>query len=274
LHEADFVGGAAMQGGIVVCDEQGKVSAIDQRTGGTLAQLDLGQPVQACIVNVDSYRATGTPKDAKSVAEQLGDVVRAEDAQLAAVQAVLLRDMVALPDETVTKTLVEVIVDPRTEPGLVAAARSALAGRRNGAAYMASALQRHYDYLKDVLRSPPVGPIAQALGAMKDQRAAPLLATHLLDPADSDEDVKQAAAALAVVAGPEQLPALRQFFGMYRANAETDEMADAVASVGQALIAVEQKTGRATVEAAVKAADTVPHARERLTALLERPASK
>jgi outer membrane protein assembly factor BamB len=139
---------------------------------------------------------------------------------------------------------------------------------------MTAALQRHYDYLRDVLRSPPVGPVARALAAMKDQRAAPLLATHLLDPADSDEDVQQAAAALAVLAGPEQMPALRQFFGMYRANAETDELADAVASVGRALIAVEEKTGRATVEAAVKDADTVPQVRERLRALLERPSSK
>ena len=41
---------------------------------------------------------------------------------------------------------------------------------------MEAALERHYDFLKDVLRSPPVGPIAQALGAMKETRAAPLLA--------------------------------------------------------------------------------------------------
>jgi outer membrane protein assembly factor BamB len=274
LHGSDFVGGAAVQGGLVLCDEQGQVTALDQRTGGTLAQLDLGQPVKACVVNVDAYKATGEPRDVKSLAAQLGDVVRAEDAQLSAIQTAFLRDMTSLPDETVTGTLVDVVVDPRTEPGLVAAARSALAGRRNGGAFMASALQRHYDYLKDVLQSPPVGPIAQALGAMKDQRAAPQLAAHLLDPADSDDDIKQAAAALAVVAGPAQLPVLRQFFGMYRANAETDEMAEAVASVGQALISLEEKTGRATVEAAVKAGDTVPHARERLQALLDRPTTK
>jgi outer membrane protein assembly factor BamB len=274
LHGADFVGGAAMHGGVILCDEQGKVTALDQRTGGTLAQLYLGQPVQACLVNVDAYRAAGEPKDAKPLAAQLGDVVRAEDAQLSAVQTVLLQDMTSLPDETVTKTLVELISDPRTEPALAAPARSALAGRRNGGAYLAAALQRHYDYLRDVLQSPPVGPIAQALAAMKDQRAAPLLAAHLLDPADSNEDVRQAAAALAVVAGPEQMPALRQFFGMYRANAETDEMVEAVASVGQALIAVEEKSGRATVEAAVRDADTAPRVRERLRALLERPASK
>jgi hypothetical protein len=74
--------------------------------------------------------------------------------------------------------------------------------------------------------------------------------------------------------GREQMPALRQFFGMYRANAETDEMADAVASAARALIVVEEKSGRATVEAAVKDADTVPQVRERLKALLERSAAK
>ncbi len=183
----------------------------------------------------------------------------------------LLRELASLQDETVTRTLIEVASDPRTTPELLVAARGALSGRRNGAAYLASALEHHYDYLGDVLRPPPVGPIAQALGAMKDQRAAPLLASHLLDPADSEDDVKQAASALAVVAGPGQLPKLRQFFAMYRASADSDDMADAVASVGQAWIALDEKTGRAQVQAAAKSADTAPRVRERLERLLEGP---
>jgi hypothetical protein len=81
--------------------------------------------------------------------------------------------------------------------------------------------------------------------------------------------VKLAAAALAVVAGPEQLPALRQFFGMYRASAANDDIAAAVVSVGQALIALEAKTGRSLVEEAAKDAQTVPTVREHLQALLE-----
>jgi outer membrane protein assembly factor BamB len=269
LLGADLVGGAAASGGIVLCDEQGKVFALDQKTGGTLTELDLGEPVKACVVNVDGYRAPGEPKDTKPLALQLADVVRSDDARLAAAQTILLRQLAALEDETVTKTLIDVVTDPRTTPEMVAAARPALAGRHNGAAYLEAALARHYDYLKDVLQSPPVGPIAHALGAMKDRRTAPLLASHLLDPADTDDDVKEVAAALALVAGPEQLATLRQFFAMYRATAETDDVADALVSVAQALIAVEEKTGRSLVTAAANDASTAPLARDRLRALVE-----
>ena len=115
-----------------------------------------------------------------------------------------------------------------------------------------------------MLRPPPVGPIAQALGAMKEKGAGALLASHLLDPADTIDDMKQAAAALAVVAGPEQLPTLKQFFGMYRARAEDDDMAAAVVSVGQALIAL--NAGGVVADAAKDDA-TVPYAKERLQAL-------
>jgi hypothetical protein len=99
---------------------------------------------------------------------------------------------------------------------------------------------------------------------MKEKGAGALLASHLLDPADTVDDVKQAAAALAVVAGPDQRPTLKQFFGMYRARAEDDDLAAAVVSVGQALIA--QGAGGIVTDAA-KDDSTVPYAKERLQAL-------
>ena len=50
---------------------------------------------------------------------------------------------------------------------------------------MLESLARHYDFLKDVLRPPPVGPLADALAGMKETRAAPALVSHLFDPADT-----------------------------------------------------------------------------------------
>lgn len=267
-HGADFLGGDAAAGGVVLCDEQGKVTELDAKTGGVLSEADLGEPVEACVVNVDGEHLHGTPADAKPLADQLASAVLADDPQLVEAQKLLLRELSSLEDETATKTLVDLASDPRTSPDLLVVARKALAARRNGASYMEAALERHYDYLHDVLRPPPVGPIAQALGAMKERGAASLLAAHLLDPADTDDDVKDAAAALAVVAGADQLPTLRQFFAMYRATAADDDIAAAVVSVGQALLALEDETGRAVVAAAAKDPATVDYARERLEALL------
>ncbi|HEX3344848.1 MAG TPA: PQQ-binding-like beta-propeller repeat protein, partial [Polyangiaceae bacterium] len=265
LAGADYIGGAAAAGGVVLCDEQGKVVELDAKTGGTVGEMDLGEPVRACVVNVDARRVNGTPTDAMPLAQQLAAVVRTDDPQLVVAQKLLLRELATTEDEVATRTLVDLASDVRTSPDLLVAARTALANRRNGATFMEAALARHYDFLKDVLRPPPVGPMAQALGAMKDKAAAPLLASHLLDPADSEDDVRQAAAALAVVAGPPELPTLRQFFGMYRASAADDDVSAALVSVGQALLQLEDP---GVVVAAAKDPSTVPYARERLEALV------
>jgi outer membrane protein assembly factor BamB len=268
LQGADFVGGAAAVGGVVLCDEQGKVVELEAKDGGVVSETSLGEPLKACVVNADAHRVSGAASDVRSLPQQLSEVVRADDPQLGSAQKLLLRELATAADETATQTLVDLASDPRTSPDLLGVARTALANRRNGARYMEAALGRHYDFLKDVLRPPPVGPIAQALGAMKDKQASPLLAAHLLDPADTDDDVKQAAAALALVAGPEQLPTLRQFFGMYRASAPNDDIAMALVSAGQALIALDDS---GVVAAATKDASTVPYARERLEELMASP---
>lgn len=266
LHKADFLGGAAAAGGVVLCDEQGKVVTLDAKTGGVVGETDLGEPVKACVVNVDAQRASGEPADVRPLVQQLSQAVRSEEPQLVTAQRLLLRELATMEDESATGTLVDLASDPRTSPDLLGDARTALANRRNGASAMEAALARHYDFLKDVLRAPPVGPIAQALGGMKEKGAAALLASHLVDPADTDDDVKQAAAALAVVATSAQLPTLRQFFGTYRASAPNDDIAAAVVSVGQALVMLQDE---GVVVAAAKDETTVPYARERLAAVVE-----
>jgi outer membrane protein assembly factor BamB len=268
LHDANFIGGAAASGGLLLCDELGHLTQLDAANGAVLGELQLGEPLHACVVNVDGHRASGTASDAKPLAAQLAEAVRADDPQLVIVQKLLLRELATVEDESATKTLVDAASDPRTSPDLLVDVRTALANRRNGASYMEAALARHYDFLKDVLRTPPVGPIAQALGAMKEKSAAALLAAHLLDPADTEDDIKQAAAALAVVAGASEVPALREFFAMYRATAEDDDMAAAVVNVGQALARAGDKAARAQIEAAATDPSTVAYARDRLGALL------
>jgi len=268
LQDADIVGGAAAAGGLVLCDERGHIAELDAKTGSVVAALDLGEPVESCVVNTDALRVSGAAAPAKPLAAQLADAVRAEEPQLVIAQKLLLRELATSDDEVATSALVDAASDPRTSPDLLPAARDALANRRNGAAAMEAALRRHYDFLKDVLRSPPVGPIADALGAMKDTAAGPLLIAHLFDPADTDDDVKRAAAALALIAEPDVAPALRQWFGMYRATAANDDIAAAVVSIADALVIMDDKPGIAQVEAAEADAATVPYARERLAPVL------
>jgi outer membrane protein assembly factor BamB len=137
---------------------------------------------------------------------------------------------------------------------------------------MLDALSRHYDFLHGVLRPLPVGPIAQALAAMKQTQAAHLLADHLLDPMDTDDDVRQVAAALVTLGGSFEVIDLKRFFAMYRAapaQPPPDAIADAVVSVGQVLLRQGGADGRAVVDQAIAYGMTNPLVKERLSALVQ-----
>ena len=267
-HGSDIIGGAAGPGSVVLCDEQGHITALDARTGGATADIDLGEPVKGCTVQVDAWSSSAPPAPVPPTAEQLSIALLNREAQLATAKRLLLRELASLEDDVATKTLVALASDERTSPMIMPDARQALADRRNGAQYMRDALARHYDYLKDVLRPPPVGPIAQALAAIGDTSAAELLASHLLDTADTDDDVKHAAEALVRLSSSDETAVLSQFFGMYRATAPNEDIESAVVSVAQALVKVGGAEGKARVQAAMHDPMTLPNVRERLQALV------
>jgi outer membrane protein assembly factor BamB len=269
LHPQDVLGGDAAEGALVLCDEQGKITMLASSSGSLLGEMDLGEPVRACLVQVEDWKPPSAPPSGESLAAQIARSVQSREPQLATGNRFLLRELATLDDELATKTLVELASDQRASPPLVADARVALANRRNGARYMIEALAKHYDFLKDVLRPPPVGPMAKALAAMNEKGAAPSLAAHLLDPNDTDDDVRFTAEALVALAGPAEVPAIKQFFAMYRANADNDEVGAAVVSAGQALLKVGGKDGRAAVDHALADPMTMPGPKERLKVIVQ-----
>lgn len=267
-HGDDVIGGEAVPGGIALCDASGKLTVLDAASGGVAVEQSFGEPIKSCVVHADAFRAPAGKGARGSLATQIQEALASKEAQLATGQRLLLRELATQVDDSATKTLIDIASDSRAAPVLVADARAAIASRRNGASHMLAALGRHYDYLKDVLASPPVGPIADALAAMKEQKAAGLLAWSLLDPAITDDDVKRAAAALTVLATKEELPALRGFFAMYRGTAETEEISSAVLSVATAILRLDPKDGRAALEEATKDGATTDSIRPRLEAIL------
>lgn len=267
-HDADYLGGSAINGGVVLCDDQGKIVVLDARSGQVALEQSFGEPVHSCVAHTDDFRAPAVSAQAPSLGEQITKAVENREASLVTAQRLLLRELSTLSDESATKTLIDIASDERAAPVLVADARAGIAARRNGADVMLAALSKHYDFLRDVLRPPPVGPLADALAAMKETRAAPLLAAHVLDPANSDEDVRRAAVALTTLATKNELGELQQFFGNNRATAASEDVATAVANVGAAIVRIDPVAGRALVDAALKDEMTVPFAKARLDALL------
>ncbi len=269
-HAANFLGGGAAAGALVACDDQGKVTILDEASGAVAGDRDLGEPLKSCVVQADGFQAPRVASTEK-LADQLEKAVTSPDADLSTAQRILLKDLSVMSDESATRVLVHLASDPRTPPDIKKDARVGLALRRNGATYMLDALALRYDYLKDVLVTPPVAPIAKALAAMKEARGAGPLAMHLLDPADDEEDIREVAAAMRVLATPAELPALEEFFAMYRGNAQGSDMEAAVVDVAKAIWALGDKKARALVEAAAKDSLTVPAVRSQLEVLVAPP---
>jgi outer membrane protein assembly factor BamB len=275
-NAADFLAGSALDGAVALCDADGQVTILSSTSGATLATRSLGRKIMSCAVEGDGLAAPAKldERAPKSLADQLAEVVGGADGEMAAMQKMLLRELAKLDDPKATKHLVDLASDGRTPGALLPDVEKALASRRTGAEYMIESLRRHYDFMKDVLRPPPVGPLADALGALKETRAAPALLSHLFDPADTTDAVRRAAAALAEVATKAEVPELRNFFGLYRTTAEDENLAQAVVSVARALVRVGGADEKALVTRGAEDPLTVAVVRMQLAALVEpRPAA-
>ena len=263
---ADIVGGAAASSGFVLCDANGKVWSLD-RAGADAGSLNLGSKVSLCAVDTGLDEVPGAPAR-ESLALQITEALGNLEPTMAEAQRYLVSELSKQEDPIVTKSLIDLSSSPRVPPDLRLETRRLLALRKNGAEYMLSALSRHYDFVSGVLLPPPVGPLADALSASGETRAAPLLAKHLNDPANSADDVARAARALAKLATPAEYEDLRTFFALYRATADDEALVAAVVSCAEALLRVGGVDGRAVVERAAQDPLTQNDVRRALPAII------
>jgi outer membrane protein assembly factor BamB len=265
-HDVDVVGGAAFHGGLAVCDVSGKVTLLSDRTGQPMGEASLGRPVTACVVSADGFARDGGGKPTPLI-EQLSAALALSDATLVTVQRTLLAELVRFDDPVVSKILVDLATDARMPQSLLVDVRASLAARRTGAEHLIAALDRRYDFVRDVLRPPPVGPIADALAGMGDAKGAAALARALNDPQTAGDDVKHAAAALVLLATDAEVAPMESFFALYRCTAESDDVVAAVVSIANALVRVQGDRGKITVARAVQDTMTLPAVREKLAAI-------
>jgi outer membrane protein assembly factor BamB len=271
---AEVIGGDAATGGFLFCDVAGNVWFTDGRTGGGSGKVSIGAPLKACIVSAGSF-SVPAGSSSGTLTEQITDAIELREATMATIQRFLLRELgTNESDPTVTKTLLDLASDARTQPEVLAEARTLLAGRRNGVEYMLAALERHYDFLSDVLRPPPVGPLADALASVGERKAAPLLAAHLNDPSDTPNDIRHAAHALLKLATPDELAAVRTFFSLYHSTADEDDLVAAAVDAARILVKLGGAEGTSVVEQAARDPLTVPAVREAIGSITPPSAKK
>lgn len=268
-HDADFMGGAQYPGGFALCDAAGRVLFLDATSGAEQSRLELGEKaVELCVVQADGFERRQGGGARPALAEQLAAAVQTPNAELVAAQRLLLRELVALPDEAATRALIALVTSPGTAPSLHEEAREALATRKHGVESMLAALGPRFDFVAGVTKPPPVGPLADALALAGEKRAAPLLALHLLEPSTSPDDVKRAAAALSSLAGPGELGALTTFFAMHRGIELEQELVEALEHVARALTRL---GARELIAAAARDGVTTARLRARLESVLTPP---
>jgi outer membrane protein assembly factor BamB len=264
----DIVGGGAAANGFVFCDEGGKLWSTGSTGAAPTQASDLGSKISACSVQVNQVTAANDPPE--PLAQQVSKVFERTLPQLASGYAFIVEEVPKIEDPLVTKILIELIENPRTVPSIAKRARTLLSGQRIGEDHMLAALERHYDFLSGN-RPPPVGPLADALAALEERRAAPLLAKQLNDPANEAGDIQKVAQALHELAGPGELPELKTFFALYRATASEANMENAVILVAEAIIRVGGDEGRALVRQAAFDPLTAPSVRSGLNKALQPP---
>jgi len=267
----DVVGGTAASSGFILCDANGKVWSLDS-AGNDATTTDLGAKVRLCAADagalpIPAAAARGT------LAGQIALALDALEPDMAEAERYLVSELGKQEEASVTKTLIDLSSSPRIPPELRLETRRLLGLRKNGTDYMLSALARHYDFVSGVLLPPPVGPLADALAASGETRAAALLAKHLNDPANSAEDVAHAARALVKLATPAEYEDLRTFFALYRATADDEALVAAVVACAEALLRVGGEAGRAVVERAAQDPLTQGDVRKALPEVLAKPAA-
>jgi len=262
----DALGMSSGQRGFAICDASGKVSLVSEK-GGDAGSADLGARLTACAVDVSALSLDETTP-AAPLAEQIGQALGDLTPDMAVAQKLLVDELTQLDSPLVTKILIDLTSSTKIPPDLRAAARKLIATRRSGKEYMLAALQRHYDYVSDVLLPPPLGPLADALAAMNEVSATPLLARHLNDPANEMADVERAAIALGKLATPAEYEDLRTFFALYRATADEPSLVNAVVAIGGALLRVGGAQGKTVVERAAQDPLTQVDVKRGLSALL------
>lgn len=264
----DLLGGAAIENGFAFCDVKGNVWFVDSSGALEEQPVRMNAQLRSCVVKAEARTARPT-RPAEPLTAELAEAVSLNDPEMVAAKHFLLTELGPIEDAVVTKVLIDLLSHPKTEPAIKRQAEDLLSRRTTGEEHMLKALEEHYDYLADELRTPPVGALADALARIKDPRAAPLLAKQLNDPANSARDMERAAEALVILATPGELEPLKTFFALYRATASDKETIHAVLAVARTLLRIGSSEGKTLLERAARESLTVKAVRQGLVTLLE-----
>jgi hypothetical protein len=116
---------------------------------------------------------------------------------------------------------------------------------------------------------PPIAPLGEALAALGERRAAPLLARQLNRPAHATHALARAAAALETLASEGEYDELSVFFSLHRTSADDADSVAAVVSIARTLLRVGGQKARTLLQFATRDPLTVPEVKAAIDEALE-----
>lgn len=258
----------AAPGRFIVCDESGGVRVLSAATGqverfwqlARQRRVALGQPpFSACALAPGALLpadADAPPSAPDTLLEQLAQALALSDPGLSDAQRFLSRELAARPEPEATRALIELVQRHSLARVLHSEAEDLLATRRNGEDYMLAALSESGARGEEPL--PPIAPLGEALAALGERRAAPLLARQLNRPAHPASAIARAAAALEQLASEAEYDELSVFFSLHRTSADGPEWVAAVVSSARTLLRIGGPRARTLVEFALRDPLTIP----------------
>lgn len=277
---------APVAAGFVVCDDSGSVRWLAEGDGHVERSWQLARrrrvgvgekTLTGCALSsggvVEPDPASRASRGAPDLLQQLARVLALSDPELTEAQRFLARELAARPEPEATAVLIDLVTRNSLDRRLQSEAEDLLATRRNGQQYMLDALSPSETRAGDGGALPPIAPLGEALAALGEERAAPLLARQINRPAHTALAVARAAAALERLASEAEFAELSVFFSLHRTTADGPEWVAAVLSSARALLRIGGEKARTLLAFAQRDPLTVDEVRSALERELGGPAA-
>jgi outer membrane protein assembly factor BamB len=208
---------------VVVISGNGRLRALDPRTGAIQGSTDLAVNIGAIATDLGGFRPPSTgalPAPEGSVREQLVSLIRDPDNRLVPIRSFLVRILTRDQSAEVTGDLLDLYRARAIPSTLRQEIAQALRGRESGERYLLEAIdgeEDHFNYLEN-RQAPPLDVIAPTLASMGAREAVPLLLQHLLDHETPAEWLPIIVQAVVQLEDASAVPQLQAFVLRYRAD--------------------------------------------------------
>lgn len=244
--ESDLVGVAAVPGGVIAVENQGRVSQFDH-AGASHGQAQLGFEVLAASVRAAGL--TGAAADALDtpVALQLEQAARDPDTRIVPARAFAAALLAPVEDDEAARALIAMCGQRDLPERVREASCEALVRRAKPSEAVIAALGVHADALAQ-RAAPPVGVLARSAAHAGDRRAVEPLLGQLRDPANASEDLAYVVRALARLGDATAVEPLVAFVRLYHADVTDDGLEAVLGLAMEAVVKLDKERARPLLE--------------------------